>query len=93
MTRGGTLSVTSKHCVESLFTDVLFFFFSSLALPETFQKRRRKGLLTLRSPERYEDAEDDDNKDEDNKDNDDEDDFQPSEGSENEMETEMLDYI
>lgn len=59
-------------------------------MPETFQKHRRKGLLTLRSPETNEDAEDDDNKDDDD---DDDDDFQPSEGSENEMETEMLDYI
>ncbi len=42
------------------------------------------------------DAEDEtqeDERDDDDEEEDDDDEFQPSEGSENEMETEMLDYI
>ncbi len=58
------------------------------------KKRRRIGL-SLKSPwrdaEEEEEVQDDENKDDDEEDDDDE--FQPSEGSENEMETEMLDYM
>ncbi|XP_059214426.1 general transcription factor 3C polypeptide 5 [Centropristis striata] len=61
--------------------------------PEFPKKRRRRGLL--RKPPRESDSDeepqDDDNKDED--DEDEEDEFQPSEGSENEMETEILEYM
>lgn len=63
-------------------------------LPEVRKKRRRRGL-TSQSPGRdvdtEEEVQEDENKDDEEDDEDDE--FQPSEGSENEMETEMLDYI
>ncbi|XP_044030137.1 general transcription factor 3C polypeptide 5 isoform X1 [Siniperca chuatsi] len=63
-------------------------------LPEMPKRRRRIGL-SLKSPGRDVDAEeemqDDENKDDEEEDEDDE--FQPSEGSENEMETEILDYM
>lgn len=63
-------------------------------MPEVPKRRRRIGL-SLKYPGKDEDAEEE-AQDEENKDDeeeDDEDEFQPSEGSENEMETEMLDYI
>ncbi|XP_038590467.1 LOW QUALITY PROTEIN: general transcription factor 3C polypeptide 5-like [Micropterus salmoides] len=63
-------------------------------LPERPKRRRRPGL-GLRSPENdvdeEEEVQDDENKDDEEEDEDD--DFQPSEGSENEMETEILDYM
>ncbi|XP_068191280.1 general transcription factor 3C polypeptide 5 [Antennarius striatus] len=59
-------------------------------LPESSKKRRRRGLIT-ESPENADDADDDRNKDDEEEDEDD--DFQLSEGSENEMATEMLDYM
>lgn len=61
----------------------------------TSKKRRRRGLMSLKSAERHEDAEEDVQEDEnrDVEEEDEDDDFQLSEGSENEMETEMLDYI
>lgn len=64
-------------------------------MPKISRKRRRRGLLSLKSPERDERAEDDvqDDENKDDEEEDEEDDFQLSEGSENEMETEMLDYI
>lgn len=51
--------------------------------------------MSLKSAERHEDAEEDVQEDEnrDDEEEDEDDDFQLSEGSENEMETEMLDYI
>lgn len=59
------------------------------------QKRRRRGLLSFNFPEKSEKTEEDiqeeENRDDDEEDEDD--DFQLSEESENEMETEMLDYI
>ncbi|XP_047424934.1 general transcription factor 3C polypeptide 5 [Mugil cephalus] len=63
-------------------------------LPEVPQRRRRKAL-SLTSPGRdvnaeVEEEEYDDKEDEEE---DEEDEFQPSEGSENEMETEILDYM
>lgn len=74
-----------------LLTDVIS---SPSALPEIPKRRRRIGLSS-KFPGRDENAEeemqDDENKDDEEEDEDD--DFQPSEGSENEMETEMLDYI
>ncbi|XP_027134438.1 general transcription factor 3C polypeptide 5 [Larimichthys crocea] len=64
------------------------------ALPQ-FPKKRRCIGLSLKSPGRdvdtEEEVQDDENKDDEEEDKDDE--FQPSEGSENEMETEILDYI
>uniref|UniRef100_UPI0037E9C1E1 general transcription factor 3C polypeptide 5 n=1 Tax=Semicossyphus pulcher TaxID=241346 RepID=UPI0037E9C1E1 len=64
------------------------------SLPEFTKKRRRVGL-NLRSSDvdKEEEVQDDENKDDDDEEDDDDDEFQPSEGSENEMETEMLDYI
>ncbi|XP_070706075.1 general transcription factor 3C polypeptide 5 [Pempheris klunzingeri] len=59
-------------------------------LPQIPKRRRRLGL-SLRDEEAEEEVQDDENKDDDEEDEDDE--FQPSEGSENEMETEMLDYM
>ncbi|XP_068609057.1 general transcription factor 3C polypeptide 5 [Brachionichthys hirsutus] len=63
-------------------------------LPETSKKHRRKGLMS-ESPQNdadtEEEAQDDGNKDDEEEDEDE--DFQLSEGSENEMETEMLDYM
>ncbi|KAF3848821.1 hypothetical protein F7725_015318 [Dissostichus mawsoni] len=59
-------------------------------MPELPKRRRRKGLAI--SPGRGSDSEEEnDNKDDEDEDEDDE--FLPSEGSENEMETEILDYI
>ncbi|XP_074546569.1 general transcription factor 3C polypeptide 5 [Halichoeres trimaculatus] len=61
--------------------------------PKYTKKPRRVGL-NRRSPDvdsEEEEMQDDDNKYDEDEDDDDE--FQPSEGSENEMETEMLDYI
>ncbi|KAF3702269.1 General transcription factor 3C polypeptide 5 [Channa argus] len=55
-------------------------------LPESPKKRRRKGLSSKSSWREAEEEEEEDNENE-------EDDFQPSEGSENEMETEILDYM
>lgn len=68
------------------------------------QKRRRRGLLSFKFSEKSEKTEEDiqeeenreDIQEEENRDDDEEDeddDFQLSEESENEMETEMLDYI
>lgn len=80
-------------------------YFNSKELPQISKKHRRRALLNAASPEReakgFDGGQEDAEKDEDiryyeNKDDDDEEeeeDFQPSEGSENEMETEMLDYI
>lgn len=66
-----------------------------LALLVPPQKRRRRGLLSLNYPEvgdkpKEDIAEEEDKEDEED---DEDDDFQLSEESENEMETEMLDYI
>ncbi|KAK1884206.1 General transcription factor 3C polypeptide 5 [Dissostichus eleginoides] len=59
-------------------------------MPELPKRRRRKGLAI--SPGRGSDSEEEnDNKDDEDEDEDDE--FLPSEGSENEMETEILDYM
>ncbi|XP_036974237.1 general transcription factor 3C polypeptide 5 [Acanthopagrus latus] len=63
-------------------------------LPEVRKKRRRRGLSSQspgRDVDTEEEVQEDENKDDEEDDEDDE--FQPSEGSENEMETEMLDYI
>lgn len=72
-----------------------FFGSSSLGLPFLSQKRRRRGLLSLSFPERSnkteEETQEAENRDDEEEDEDD--DFQLSEESENEMETEMLDYI
>lgn len=57
-------------------------------MPEAPKRHRRKGLRLKSS---WRDAEDEE-EDDDNED-DEEDEFQPSEGSENEMETEILDYM
>nr|XP_046231839.1 general transcription factor 3C polypeptide 5 [Scatophagus argus] len=64
------------------------------ALPEISKKRRRKSLSS-KSPGNDVDAEEEvqDYEYKDDEEENEEDDFQPSEGSENEMETEMLDYI
>lgn len=64
-------------------------------MPVISRKRRRRGLLSLQSPETDEEAEEDVREDgnKDDEEEDEEDDFLPSEGSENEMETEILDYI
>lgn len=72
-----------------------FFGSSSLALPVLSQKRRRRGLLSLNFPEKSDKTEEDIQEEEnrDDEEEDDDDDFQLSEESENEMETEMLDYI
>lgn len=65
-----------------------------LALLVHSQKRRRRGLVSLDHPEVGDKAKEDIQEEEDKEDEDDEDDdFQLSEESENEMETEMLDYI
>ncbi|KAM7369279.1 hypothetical protein PAMP_013560 [Pampus punctatissimus] len=56
------------------------------SLPEIPKKRRRRGLDS-KVPARDMDAEEEDEEE------DEDDEFQPSEGSENEMETEILDYI
>lgn len=53
-------------------------------MPEIPKRHRRKGLRLNSS---WRDAEEEDD------DEDEEDEFQPSEGSENEMETEILDYM
>ncbi|XP_072228361.1 general transcription factor 3C polypeptide 5 isoform X2 [Leuresthes tenuis] len=58
------------------------------AMPEVPEKRRRKSLSS-KSPVRN----DVDSDDDDDEDDEEEDEFQPSEGSENEMETEILDYM
>ena len=67
----------------------------SLGLPVLTQKRRRRGLLNLNFPERsdktVEAILEEENRDDEEEDDDD--DFQLSEESENEMETEILDYI
>ncbi|XP_077944356.1 general transcription factor 3C polypeptide 5 [Gasterosteus aculeatus] len=56
-------------------------------LPEFPKKRRRLGLNSGREEEEQDDE------DRDDEDEYEEDEFQPSEGSENEMETEILDYL
>ncbi|XP_040013848.1 general transcription factor 3C polypeptide 5 [Xiphias gladius] len=61
------------------------------ALPETPKRSRRKGP-SLKSSVRDVDAEEEEEEDGENEEDDD-DEFQPSEGSENEMETEILDYM
>ncbi|XP_070844987.1 general transcription factor 3C polypeptide 5 [Chaetodon trifascialis] len=63
-------------------------------LPEIPKKRTRTGL-SLKSPATDMDAEEElqDNENKDDEEEDEDDEFQPSEGSENEMETEILDYI
>ncbi|XP_044000130.1 general transcription factor 3C polypeptide 5 [Gambusia affinis] len=69
---------------------------------DNFPKRRRKGHLkyTVKDPNGEDEEEDDEEEEEeeegDNKEDEEEnedDEFQPSEGSENEMETEILDYM
>ncbi|XP_069017793.1 general transcription factor 3C polypeptide 5 [Embiotoca jacksoni] len=60
------------------------------ALPE-LPKRRRRRALSVKSPVSDVDEEEDENKEDEEEDEDDE--FLPSEGSENEMETEILDYM
>lgn len=81
-------------------------YLNSSELPQISKKHGRRALLNTESPEReakgvdggQEAAEEEnipyyENKDNDEEDEDEEEeDFQPSEGSENEMETEMLDY-
>ncbi|XP_037609457.1 general transcription factor 3C polypeptide 5 [Sebastes umbrosus] len=64
------------------------------SLPE-FPKRRRRIALSSKFPGRDADAEEEvqDGENKDDEDEDEDDEFQPSEGSENEMETEILDYI
>ncbi|XP_042365290.1 general transcription factor 3C polypeptide 5 [Plectropomus leopardus] len=67
-------------------------------LPEYPKKRRRRGLssklLERDSDADEEEVQDDENRDDDDDEDEDEvDEFQPSEGSENEMETEILDYM
>lgn len=69
-------------------------YFSPSALPEIPKKRTRLGVSSKfpgRDSDAEEELQDDDNKDDEEEDEEDE--FQPSEGSENEMETEILDYI
>ncbi|XP_071774874.1 general transcription factor 3C polypeptide 5 [Centroberyx gerrardi] len=61
-------------------------------LPEFPVKRRRAGLSIRPRAKVVEPVEEGDNN-EDDEEEDEEDEFHPSEGSENEMETEMLDYI
>ncbi|KAK9532859.1 hypothetical protein VZT92_010224 [Zoarces viviparus] len=65
------------------------------ALPEFPKRRRRIGIHSKFSGRDHADEEeqeqDDENKDD--EDEDEEDEFEPSEGSENEMETEILDYM
>ncbi|KAK2818911.1 hypothetical protein Q5P01_024472 [Channa striata] len=56
-------------------------------MPESPKKRRRKGLSSKSS---WKEAEEEEEEEEDENE---EDEFQPSEGSENEMETEILDYM
>lgn len=75
-----------------------FFGSSFLGLPVLSQKRRRRGLLNFSFPERSDKTEEEEEniQEEENRDDEEEeedDDFQLSEESENEMETEMLDYI
>lgn len=72
---------------------VLLFFF--LALLVHSQKRRRRGLLSLNHPEVGDKAKEDiqEEQDKEDEEDDEDDDFQLSGESENEMETEMLDYI
>uniref|UniRef100_A0A667XZJ5 Ral transcription factor IIIC subunit 5 n=1 Tax=Myripristis murdjan TaxID=586833 RepID=A0A667XZJ5_9TELE len=60
------------------------------SLPEFPVKRRRSGL-TLRP--RAKAVEEEDNNEEDEEEEEEEDEFHPSEGSENEMETEILEYM
>ena len=69
-------------------------YFCPPALPE-LPKKRRCLRLSAKAPGRDADEEQDDENKDDEEEEEDEDDeeFQPSEGSENEMETEMLDYI
>lgn len=66
-----------------------------LALLLHSQRRRRRGLLDLNYQEVRDKAKEDVQEEEDKEDeeDDEDDDFQLSEESENEMETEMLDYI
>ncbi|XP_022623743.1 general transcription factor 3C polypeptide 5 isoform X1 [Seriola dumerili] len=61
------------------------------AMPELPKRSRRKGA-SLKSSVRDVDAEEQEEEDGENEEDDD-DEFQPSEGSENEMETEILDYM
>ncbi|TNN43538.1 General transcription factor 3C polypeptide 5 [Liparis tanakae] len=66
------------------------------SLPEFPKKRRRIGLNATFAERGADKVEEDEVPDDENKDDEDEydeDEFQPSEGSENEMETEILDYI
>ncbi|CAJ1070935.1 LOW QUALITY PROTEIN: general transcription factor 3C polypeptide 5 [Xyrichtys novacula] len=62
-------------------------------VPDYPKKRRRLGLSKKYTDEDSEEEKQDDEDEDDDNDDDDDDDFQPSEGSENEMETEMLEYI
>lgn len=82
-----------KVYLPDCFRFVYLCFFSPLALPNVSKKRRRRGLLSLQSPERDEEDDVQDGENKDYEEEDEADDFQLSEGSENEMETEMLDYI
>lgn len=67
-------------------------YFSPPALPELPKRRRRTGL-DLKFPVRDTDAEEEEDESKEDEEEDEDDEFQPSEGSENEMETEILDYI
>ncbi|XP_060917515.1 general transcription factor 3C polypeptide 5 [Labrus mixtus] len=62
------------------------------SLPE-YPKKQRRARQRKQTPDSDEEEEMPDDKNKDDDDEDDDDEFQPSEGSENEMETEMLDYI
>lgn len=65
-------------------------------LPEIPKKRRcmnRRSKSPGKDADAEEEPQEDENKDDDDDEDEEEDEFQPSEGSENEMETEMLDYI
>lgn len=78
-------------------SDSVFYFTGPLflALLVHSQKCRRRGPLSMNHPEVGDKAKEDIQEEEDKEDeeDDEDDDFQLSEESENEMETEMLDYI
>ncbi|XP_053196075.1 general transcription factor 3C polypeptide 5 [Scomber japonicus] len=61
-------------------------------LPE-LPKRRRRTALASKFSERDMDADEEEDESKEDEEEDEDDEFQPSEGSENEMETEILDYI
>ncbi|KAM6901227.1 general transcription factor 3C polypeptide 5-like [Lycodopsis pacificus] len=63
------------------------------SLPEFPKRRRRVGQNSKFSGRDHADEEEQDDENKDDEDEDEEDEFEPSEGSENEMETEILDYM